>query len=162
MGNQMLWLLVGDWSIVGGVGCNDSLRVHHFLTSQVGLAHFPQADWRWGWRWEGHIQEMLSRLHALTLSKDRSKAEHSVHDVVFDLCPLGWCKISSVKYLSSCVRDSSPGARFCLTTVDARSLSTNRPARHIKHFSLHDKHMRPYNKTDFAKVCSSANIHVLM
>lgn len=60
MRNQMLWLLERDWSIVGGVGCDDSLRVHHLLTSQVGLAHFPQADWRCGWVWDGHIQEMLS------------------------------------------------------------------------------------------------------
>ncbi len=42
--------LIGDWSVVGGVGGDDSLSVHHVLTSQVGLAHFSQAEWKEGER----------------------------------------------------------------------------------------------------------------
>lgn len=38
-------LLIGDWSVVGGVGGDDSVCVHHVLTSQVGLTHFSQAEW---------------------------------------------------------------------------------------------------------------------
>jgi len=36
-------LLKGDWSVVGGVGGYDAARVHHVLTSHVGLTHFSQA-----------------------------------------------------------------------------------------------------------------------
>lgn len=39
-------LLIGDGSVVGGVGGDDSIHVHHVLTSQVGLTHFSQAEWR--------------------------------------------------------------------------------------------------------------------
>lgn len=77
------WLLVGDWSVVGGVGGDDSVRIHHVLTSQVGLTHFLQAEWRQReggaiTEWQ-HIQEMLSimynlifdsRHHPPTLSRD--------------------------------------------------------------------------------------------
>lgn len=45
---SVVWRLIGDWSIVGRVGSNDSIRVHHVLTGQVGLAHFSQAEWREG------------------------------------------------------------------------------------------------------------------
>lgn len=41
----MVQLLIGDWSVVGGVGGDDSAGVHHVLTGQVGLAHLPQAEW---------------------------------------------------------------------------------------------------------------------
>lgn len=38
--------LVGDGSVVGGVGSDHSVRVHQLVTSHVGLTHFSQAEWR--------------------------------------------------------------------------------------------------------------------
>lgn len=35
-----------------------------------------------------------------------------------------------MRYLSSCTKDNCPAALFCLTTVEACSLSTNKPAHH--------------------------------
>lgn len=35
-------VLIRDWSVVGGVGGDDSVCVHHVLTAQVGLTHFSQ------------------------------------------------------------------------------------------------------------------------
>lgn len=42
----MVWRLKDNWSIVSGVGSDDSIRVHHVFTSQVCLTHFSQAGWR--------------------------------------------------------------------------------------------------------------------
>lgn len=50
----MVWLLIGDWSVVGGVGGDDSLCVHHVLATQVGLTHFSQAGEREGWSQTGN------------------------------------------------------------------------------------------------------------
>lgn len=50
----VIWCLVGDWSVVGGVGGDDSVRVHHVLTGQVGLTHLSQAEWRERWSQRGN------------------------------------------------------------------------------------------------------------
>lgn len=41
-----------------------------------------------------------------------------------------------VRYLSSCTKDNCPAALFCLTTVEACSLSTNNPAHHSHNTSV--------------------------
>lgn len=46
MHGHILKPLIGDRSIVGGVGGDDAIRVHHVLTAQIGLTHFSQAEWR--------------------------------------------------------------------------------------------------------------------
>lgn len=43
---KVVRLLVGDRSVVGRVGSDDSLSVHHVLASQIELTHFSQAEWR--------------------------------------------------------------------------------------------------------------------
>lgn len=161
------WLLVVDWSIVGGVGGDDSVRVHHVLTSQVGLTHFPQAEWR---QREGgdhrvatHTGDVIHHVKSCliwSLTPDIIhqhyqgtvlEAEHSVHAVGFDMwvclstASHRWCESKGgVKYLSSCVRDNSPAARFCLTTVDAWSFSANTPAHHAHLTHLFLIHKGPH------------------
>lgn len=155
------WLLVGDWSVVGGVGGDNSVRIHHVLTSQVGLTHFLQAEWRQREGGRSQSGNTYRRCYPACITWSLTPdiihqhyqgtvlaAEHSVHAVGFDMwvclstASHRWCESKGgVKYLSSCVRDNSPAARFCRTTVDARSLSTNTPAHHahLTHLCLTHK-----------------------
>lgn len=51
--------LIGDWTVVGGVRCDDSLRVHHLLAGQIEFAHLLQAGVFGRFRKWRHTQEML-------------------------------------------------------------------------------------------------------
>ena len=74
---DVVWLLVGDWSIVGGVGSDDSRGVHHVLTSQVGLTYFSQAEWRErGWE--------LPQIHDIPDDRKDTTVYVSVSNLIFD------------------------------------------------------------------------------